>query len=91
MLQPNAVHRFVVGEDAAVRVLSTDEAARGLGDAFATLLLLRGIFPRTAGQVLEALDRTTADGDPLRKGLFFSVGRGQPDSDEGHYRIRREE
>jgi hypothetical protein len=75
-LQPGRVHRFVVGEDTAARVLTQDEAARELGDPFATLLLLRGIFPRTAGEVLEALDRAAPSGDPLRRSLFFLVGEG---------------
>jgi hypothetical protein len=75
-LQPGRVHRFVVGEDTAVRVLTQAEAARELGDPFATLLLLRGVFPRTAGEVLEALDRAAPAGDPLRRSLFFLVGEG---------------
>src|SRR4051794_39241356 len=75
-LQPDAVHRFVVGEDTAVRTLTADQAAAELGDPFATLLLLRGVFPRTAGEVLEALDRATPAGSPLRQGFFFLLGEG---------------
>lgn len=75
-LRPDAVHRFVVGEDTAVRVLSASEAADELGDPFAQRLLLQGIFPRTAGGVLEALDRASPEGDPLRKGFIFLVGEG---------------
>jgi hypothetical protein len=75
-LQPGALHRFVVGEDPAVRVFSAPDAAAELGDPFATLLLLRGIFPTTAGEVLEAFDREAAAGDPLRTGLFFLLGEG---------------
>jgi hypothetical protein len=75
-LRPGAVHRFLVGEDAAVRVLSGQEAAAELGDPFATLLLLRGIFPKTAGEVLEALDREAPSGDRLRTGLVFLLGEG---------------
>lgn len=67
------VHRFVVGEDTRVRVLEPDDAARELGDPFATVLLLRGIFPRTAGQVLEALQREAPD---LGQPLFFLLGEG---------------
>jgi hypothetical protein len=76
MVHPNTIHRFVVGEDAGVRVLSTAEAARELGDPFASLLLLRGVFPRTAGEVLAALDRETPEGDPLRQGFTFLLGEG---------------
>jgi hypothetical protein len=72
-LQDGRIHRFVVGEDTRVRVLDADEAARELGDPFATVLLLRGIFPRTAGEVLEALQREAPDlGEPL----FFLLGEG---------------
>jgi hypothetical protein len=67
------VHRFVVGEDTRVRVLDADDAARELGDPFATVLLLRGIFPRTAGEVLEALQREAPE---LGAPLFFLLGEG---------------
>ena len=76
LLQPDRVHRFVVGEDPAPRALTGEEAAAELGDPFATLLLLRGVFPRTAGEVLAALDRATIEGDPLRRGFFFLLGEG---------------
>ena len=76
VLQPDAIHRLVVGEDVQPRVLSRAEAAAELGDPFATFLLLRGIFPRSAGQVLDELDRAVPDGDPLRDGLFFLLGEG---------------
>jgi hypothetical protein len=75
-LRPDAIHRFVVGEDPRLRVLTSDEAAAELGDPFATLLLLRGVFPRTAGEVLEALDRESPAGDPLREGFVFLLGEG---------------
>ena len=72
-LQDGRVHRFVVGEDTRVRVLDADEAARELGDPFATLVLLRGVFPRTAGEALEALqDAAPGAGSPL----FFLLGEG---------------
>jgi hypothetical protein len=58
-LQDGRIHRFVVGEDSRVRVLDADEAARELGDPFATALLLDGVFPRTAGEALEALQQRT--------------------------------
>lgn len=75
-LQPNAIHRFVIGEDSELRALSREEAERELADPFATLLLLRGTFPRTAGEVLDALDRVVPEGDPLREGFFFLLGEG---------------
>jgi hypothetical protein len=75
-LRPDAVHRLVVGEDSRLRVLDRAEAAAELADPFATLLLLRGVFPRTAGEVLEALDRAAPPGDPLREGSVFLLGEG---------------
>jgi hypothetical protein len=39
-------------------------------------VLLRGVFPRTAGQVLDAIDRAVPAGDPLRTGLIFLLGEG---------------
>jgi len=75
-LRPNALHRFVVGEDTELNVPTPEQAAAELGDSFATLLLLRGVFPRTAGQVLEELDRATAAADPLRTGFIFLLGEG---------------
>jgi hypothetical protein len=75
-LQPDRIHRFVVGEDTRVRVLDGAAAAAELGDPFATHLLLEGIFPRTAGEVLEELDRVVPAGDPLREGFVFLLGEG---------------
>ncbi len=76
VLEPDAIHRFVVGEDDGPRKLSTAEARAELGDPFATLLLLQGIFPRTAGEVLSALSTAALPGDPLGKAMFFFVGEG---------------
>lgn len=75
-LQPEAIHRFVVGEDTTVRRLTREQAAQELTDPFATLLLLNGVFPRTAGDVLAALDEKAPAGSPLRTRLFFLVGEG---------------
>jgi hypothetical protein len=75
-LEPDTVHRFVVGEDRSPRKLTAEEASRELGDPFAALLLLRGVFPRTAGEVLTALDQATQEGDALRSKMFFLLGEG---------------
>lgn len=52
----------------------TPRAAAQLNDPFATLLLRKGVFPNTAGEILDGLDAATEPGDRLRKRLFFFVG-----------------
>ncbi len=75
-LDRNVVHQFIVGEDSAPRRMSSEEASRELGDPFAALLLLNGIFPRTADEVLAKLDEATEDDDSLRKQMSFILGEG---------------
>ena len=75
-LTAGAVHRFVVGEDTQMRVLTPEEATAELGDPFATELLLKGRFPRFAGEVVDAFATAGAEGDPLREAKFFLVGDG---------------
>jgi hypothetical protein len=71
-----AIHRFVVGEDSAPRTLSVEEAKQELGDPFATHLLLEGKFPRSAAEVLTALDEVVAPDSPLRNQMSFILGEG---------------
>jgi len=73
-LKPRTIHRFIVGRDTEVKQLSQADAAKQLGDPFATLLLLKGTFPNTAGDILKALDKATKAGNPLRERFFFFVG-----------------
>jgi hypothetical protein len=75
-LDPDAIHRFVVGEDAEPRTMSADEAGEELGDPFATLLLLEGKFPRTGAEALEMLAAAAGDGDPLAERRSFVLGEG---------------
>jgi hypothetical protein len=75
-LEPQAIHRFVVGEDQAPRTLSADEAEAELGDPFATLLLLQGNFPHSAIATLKAIDQATSADDPLRQQMSFVLGEG---------------
>lgn len=75
-LEPNAIHRFVVGEDQAPKAMSPDEAAKELGDPVATLLLLRGTFPRTPSELLAGIDSAVTGDDPLRNQMSFLVGEG---------------
>ncbi len=76
ILTPGAIHRFVVGEDTRLRVLTDEEAAAELGDPFAAELLRKGNFPATAGAVLDAFAAALPDDDPLRAPKFFLVGDG---------------
>lgn len=75
-LPEDTLHRFVVGEDTAPRLLNTEEIQSELGDAFARLLLLQGVFPRTAQEVVTALNEATSAEDPLGQPQFFLVGEG---------------
>lgn len=75
-IDPQAVNRFVVGEDAGPRPMSAEEAKDELGDPFATLVLLQGKFPATADAALQELDAALPDGDPLRDQLSFVLGEG---------------
>ena len=68
------IHRFVVGEDDELRAYRSGEAEVELADPFATLLLLRGVFPVTAGEVLRELNQAAPAGDPLAARMFFFVG-----------------
>jgi hypothetical protein len=75
-LDPNAINRFVVGEDQAPRALTADEAARELGDPFATSVLLKGSFPRTGEDALAALKAAAGNGSPLAEQRSFVLGEG---------------
>lgn len=75
-LDDDAVHRFILGSDEHPNKLSPQEATQQLGDRFAQLVLLQGIFPRTAGEVLNAIEQAVPLGDPLRVQQFFLVGEG---------------
>jgi hypothetical protein len=75
---PNTLVRFIVGEDHEPATLDAKEIARELGDPFATLLLAKGTFPRSAEGVFEALDQAVAPGDVLSKQSqrSFILGEG---------------
>jgi hypothetical protein len=75
-LDDDAVHRFILGSDDRPNKLSLQEATQQLGDRFAQLVLLQGVFPRNAGEVLDAIEQAVPLGDPLRKQQFFLVGEG---------------
>lgn len=75
-LDPTAINRFVVGEDATPRTLTAEAAAAELGDPFATLVLLSGTFPQTAAEALAALAAAAGGDDPLAKLRPFVLGEG---------------
>lgn len=75
-LDPKVIHRFVVGEDPEAKAMSAAEAAAELGDAFATLVLLKGTFPKTAEETVKAVVAAAPAGDTLRKQMSFVLGEG---------------
>ncbi len=70
------LHRFVHGLDAHPQQMVGEDALAQLGDEFATLLLRAGLFPRTAGEVINGLSSVTPAAHPLRSQRFFLVGEG---------------
>src|SRR5918998_2006143 len=75
-LDDDAVHRFILGSDELPNKLSGEEATQQLRDRFAQLVLLQGVFPRTAREVLNEIEQAVPPGDPLRTRQFFLVGEG---------------
>jgi hypothetical protein len=74
-LDATTIHRFVVGEDSQPRPFEAAEAETELGDPFANLVLLRGVFPRTAAEALDAL-AAAADDKLLAEQRSFVLGEG---------------
>jgi hypothetical protein len=72
---PKALHRFVVGADAAPQKMSASQV-KALGDPFATLLLARGKFPRTGEEVVEGIRGAVRQGHALKRLSTFVVGEG---------------
>lgn len=70
------IQRFIVGVDTTPRAMTEEEIAAELEDPFAVRVLRKGVFPTTVHEVLEALDRETPEGDPLRRQLSFLLGEG---------------
>ena len=73
---PTRIHRFLVGADPGPVALGDDEAAGLLGDPIATLLLLRGRFPRTGAELVAMLGAAAGEHDPLRRVTTFVLGEG---------------
>jgi len=77
-LKRKTIHRFIAGQDTAIQELTLAEAKAKaeLGDVFATEFLLKGVFPKTSGEVLARLKKVGGAGDPLRTHRFFFLGEG---------------
>jgi hypothetical protein len=75
-LDPNQIHRFVLGEADAPSAMTPQQAAAELADPFATRVLLRGRFPGTAEEAVNAIKGASPDGDPLRDQMSFVLGEG---------------
>lgn len=89
-LNRGRIHRFLVGEDDRPRAMPPDEAKRELGDSFATLLLLKGVFPKSAEDVLAQIDKHAKANSPLRRHMTFVVGEtSQIPRAQGSERLRR--
>lgn len=71
-LPDGTLHRVILGSGDTHEsvVMNPNE----LGDLFAQLLLAKGVFPRTAGEVLESISSAVPEGDALRTHRFFLVG-----------------
>jgi hypothetical protein len=74
-LDPNVLHRFVVGADPAPRKMSPVEV-KALGDPFASLLLARGEVPRSGEELLAKIKAAVPGDDPLKKQSSFVLGEG---------------
>ena len=74
-LDPNGLHRFIVGTDPAPRKMAPAEV-KGLGDAFASRLLAKGTFPRSGEEVLAKLKASGRGNDPLKRQASFVLGEG---------------
>jgi hypothetical protein len=73
-LDDGTIHRFILGSDDLPHKLSQQEATQQLGDRFAQLVLLKGVFPSTAGKVLDDIEQAVPSDNPLRTRQFFLVG-----------------
>jgi len=71
-----SIVRFIVGLDPSPRPMSAAELEDLLNDPLATLLLRRGIFPRTLAEVLAGIDAFNTLPEGLPEQQTFLVGEG---------------
>jgi hypothetical protein len=72
----DVVYRFRVGLDTHPQPFHHAGAVAELGDSFAQDVLLKGVFPTTAGEVLTVLTGLGERPDRLDNQKFFLVGEG---------------
>jgi len=75
-LAPGPLYRYVIGLDAAPRPLEAPEVERDLRDPFATAVLRRGQRPRTAREMLAAVDALDGGPEALPVQRSYVVGDG---------------
>jgi len=75
-LDPTRIHRFVVGEDQAPLPMTVGDAEATLGDDFATQVLLKGTFPQSGEEAVNAIKAAVEEGHPLRDQMSFVLGEG---------------
>lgn len=75
-LPPGQICRFIMGRDQHPEVMTSQEIAGNLNDAFATLLLRRGVLPLTARTLIADLDKHDAEpqGLPVKKSFLVADG-----------------
>lgn len=75
-LNDEAIHRLILGSDESPHKLSAEDTQQQLGDRFAQLVLVRGVFPCNAGAVLKAFEEGVPPEGPSEVHPFFLVGEG---------------
>lgn len=91
-VHPQRINQHIEGRPDGRRVMTDEEVAELLGDPMATLVLRRGRFPRTLGELLNALDEhnDAPNGVPQQSSFLISEGgqiRFRPGLDKGGSRL----
>jgi hypothetical protein len=75
-LEPEQIHRFILGIDDKPRPMTEEEIGDELNDPFAVLLLRRGVFPTTLAEITAGIDSAIGKEGPLSTEMRFLVGEG---------------
>lgn len=91
-VSPKTINQHIVGQSPPTRGMTAEEIAKLLNDPFATLVLRRGVFPKSLSELLVALDRhnATAKGLPEQSSFLVAEGgqiRFKADLDKGGSRL----